>query len=218
MRKKILFLLAGCFCHFLVAAQLPGNWKADTLFHDFETGELYAWEQYPYAQDIGFDALYFARKTPTLHNSRFALAHPVKAYDTHELYQGFTRLNMIATATIDMGVYLQSDRAAKELEISLGTRDGNRYFYRLPSPVANEWIKVQTPLSAFRNGINSLPLNSELEAITVQAYYDTTYYLYTYTILMDDVRITGARQRRLVAQAPSSVYFASSTKPSYPGR
>lgn len=215
MRKLILFLLAGCLSSFPAAAQLPGSWKADTLFHDFETGELFAWEQYPYAQDIGFDALYFARQTPTLHNSRFALAHPVKAYDTHELYQGFTRrLNMIASAGagLDLGIYLQSDRAAKELEISLGTRDGKRYFYRLPRPQANEWIKVQTPLSAFKNGTASLPLNSELEAITVQAYYDTTYYLYTYTILMDDVRITGARPRRLVAQTPSSVYFAEFNK------
>ena len=62
-----------------------------TLFDDFETGELYSWEPYPYAQDIGFDALYFARQSPTYHNSKYALARPVKASDAVVLFQGFTK-------------------------------------------------------------------------------------------------------------------------------
>lgn len=210
MRKNIYcWLLSSCFCMASVA-QIPQHLKADTVFHDFETGELYAWEQYPYAQDIGYDALFFARTTPTLNKSKYALAHPVKAYDTHELYQGFTRkLNSVASAgaLLETHIYLQSDRPANELELSFGTTTGKRYFYQLGTQPANEWITVRVPLSEFKNSDGSLPLNSGLEAITIQAKYDTTYYLYTYTVLMDDFRLMAARPKRLLPQLGNAYRF-----------
>jgi hypothetical protein len=104
---------------FLVAFMLSfGQAKAQkrtpfVLFNDFESGELFGWETYPYAQDIAFDALYFASKTPTFKESKYALARPLKAHDTNELYQGFTRrLNLYTTSDtrIKAAVYFQSDR------------------------------------------------------------------------------------------------------------
>jgi hypothetical protein len=98
------------------------------LFNDFETGELYGWETYPYAQDIAFDALYFASKTPTYNSSKYALARPFKAHDTNELYHGFTkRLNLYTTSDtrVKAAVYFQSDRNPESLELSLGTFGGS---------------------------------------------------------------------------------------------
>ncbi|MEX2586329.1 MAG: hypothetical protein WD315_08020, partial [Balneolaceae bacterium] len=62
-----------------------------TLFNDFETGELFGWEPYPYAEDAGYEAFYFTRQSPTYNDSNYALARPIGANDTVELYQGFTR-------------------------------------------------------------------------------------------------------------------------------
>lgn len=215
MRKATWIIVLANFFFCSVIAQLPASEQADTLFHDFETGELFGWEQYPYAQDIGFDALYFARESPTLNHSRYALSHPVKAYDTHELYQGFTRrLNMTAVkeSILEMGIYLQSDRDAKELELSFGTTDGQRYFHRIANPVANQWLLLKIPLSEFRNGRGSELSNKSLEAISIQASYDTIYYLNTYTILMDNFRLTGTKAIRLQGKMPSSSYFAAFDK------
>ncbi|MEX2572777.1 MAG: hypothetical protein WD317_00710, partial [Balneolaceae bacterium] len=50
-----------------------------TLFHDFETGELFGWGTYPFQQDVGYDALYFTRQSPTYNDSNYALARPVRA-------------------------------------------------------------------------------------------------------------------------------------------
>jgi hypothetical protein len=215
MRKYLLTLAFSGFIFAFAKAQSADDLKPETIFHDFETGELYSWEQYPYAQDIGFDALFFARRTPTLNNSKYALAHPHRAYDTHELFQGFTRrINLVASADAQLETYLflHSDRNAKQLEISLGTKDGQRYFYYRNAPKANEWIPVKVPLSAFRNDKGSLPVNSELEAITIQVNYDTIYYLNTYTILMDNFKLTGARYRRLIPDHANNFYFDAFNK------
>lgn len=180
------------------------------LFDDFETGELYGWEAYPYAQDIGFDALYFARSSPTYQKSKYALARPIKASDATELYQGFTkRLNFytVPDTRIKAAIYFQSDRAPHQLEVSLGTFDGKRYFHTIQNPAANEWVEIDIPISALKMNGQSLPAGEHIQVVTLKADYPMVYYLYTYTILMDNFSINGERQRRFTAQSPSSVNF-----------
>ena len=73
-RKVRIILFLFVVFHLGVAiAQKPVDKIPYTLFDDFETGELYSWEPYPYAQDIGFDALYFARQSPTYHKVNMLL-------------------------------------------------------------------------------------------------------------------------------------------------
>lgn len=177
------------------------------LSNDFETGELYGWEPYPYQQDIGFDALYFARKTPTHNNSRYALARPVRAYYNTELYTGFTkRLNFYTNAGsgIKAAIYFEGDRNPESLELSLGTFDGRRFMYTIPNPVANRWIELDIPASEFKLNGQTLNPGEHIQVITVEGIYASVYYLNTYTILMDDVQITGDRNSRFIASAPAS--------------
>ncbi|MEP6596137.1 MAG: DUF4962 domain-containing protein, partial [Ginsengibacter sp.] len=208
-KRVILFLLV--FLHFGVAiAQKPIHKIPYTLFDDFETGELYSWEPYPYAQDIGFDALYFARKSPTYHNSTYALARPVKANDATELYQGFTkRLNLYTTSTtrVKAAVYFQSDRNPQALELSLGTFDGHRYLHTIQNPLANQWVDLDIPVTDFKMNGQSLGSGEHIQVISIKASYPMVYYLYTYTILMDNFSINGEQQCQFVSLKPAYTYF-----------
>jgi hypothetical protein len=180
------------------------------LSDNFETGELFGWEPFPYNQDEGYDALYFARKSPTHNNSKYALARPVRANESAELSHGFTKkLNMWTTADtrIRAAVYLQSDRNAGKLELSLGTFDGRRYMYTVKNPEANRWLELDIPLGDFKLNNTSLAANEHIQVITLEGSYPIVYYLNNYTILLDDFEINGQRERRFVADDPSSTHF-----------
>ena len=208
-KMAIVFLLAILNLG-VVIAQKPVDKISYTLSDDFETGELYGWEPYPYEQDIGFDALYFARQSPTFQNSKYSLARPVKAADAVELYQGFTkRLNLYTTpdTRVKMAVYFQGDRNPQNLELSLGTFDGRRFLYHVPNPKGNQWMELDIPAGDFKMNGQSLDAGEHIQVITVKSGYDMVYYLYTYTILMDNFSINGARQRHIIAEKPASTDF-----------
>ncbi len=208
MNKKLLSLILACG---LIAIQSHAQNRIPyKLFDDFETGELYAWETYPYAQDIAFDALYYASKTPTYNNSKYALARPFKAHDTNELYQGFTkRLNLYSTSDtrIKAAVYFQSDRNPESLELSLGTFGGKRYMHKIDKPVANKWLELDIPISAFTLNGQGLKPGEHIQVVTLKGSYPIVNYLFTYTILMDDFQINGERDRSFTASEPSSTNF-----------
>lgn len=188
----------------------PLEKTAYTLFDDFETGELFGWEPYPYAQDIGFDALYFTRKSPTYKKSSYALARPVKANDGVELAHGFTkRLNLWTNqdTRIKAAIYFQSDRDPEVLKLSLGTFDGRRYRYTIANPEANQWLELDIPIEKFSLEGKALGADEHIQVVTLEANYPTVYYLYTYTMLLDDFSINGERQRRFVGLDPVSEDF-----------
>ena len=181
-----------------------------TLEDDFETGELFGWEPYPYAEDIGFDALFFTQTSPTYNNSKYALARPVRANDIVELYHGFTkRLNLWTTSEsrLQAAVYFQSDRNPAKLELSLGTFDGRRYRHTIENPEANQWLELDIPMEAFKLNGQSLAAGEHLQVVTLEASYPMVYYLYTYTVLMDDFKLNGERQRRFIGIEPASSDF-----------
>ena len=185
---------------------------ACAFFDDFETGELFGWETYPYAQDIAFDALYFTRDNPTYKGSRYALARPLRANDTNELEQGFTKqFNFWTTeeTILRCAIYFQSDRNPETLEFSLGTFDGRRFFHTVTNPKANEWLELNIPVHSFQDKGKPLGAGENIQVVTIKGSYPVVSYLYTYTILMDDFRINGERHRRFVAMDPQSTDFDS---------
>ena len=211
MNYRAIFWVLACFIFSNYAnAQNSGSRVPYVLNNDFETGELFGWEAYPYAQDIAFDALYFASKTPTYKNSKYALARPLKAHDTNELYQGFTkRLNLftIPDTRVKAAIYFQSDRNAESLEVSLGTFDGRRFMHKINNPQANTWIEIDLPLSSFMFKGQALHADEHIQVITFEGAYPVKNYLYTYTILMDNFQINGERDTRFVLSAPISTVF-----------
>lgn len=208
MKKQlILSIVALCLMFKLAYAQNPQSRVPYTLFNDFETGELFGWETYPYAQDIAFDALYYAVKSPTYKDSKYALARPFKAHDVNELYQGFTkRLNLytIDGSRVKAAVYFQGDRNPESLELSLGTFEGKRYFHKINNPKANTWLELDLPISAFKLNGQSLGAGEHIQVITLKGSYPIVNYLYTYTILMDDFSFNGERDRQFIATSPGS--------------
>src|SRR5260221_4797199 len=208
--KPGLLLIAVVLQLSVAMAQQPADKIPYTIFDDFETGELFGWEPYPYSQDIGFDALYFARRSPTWHDSKYALARPVKASDATELEQGFTtRLILFTTAAtrVKAAVYFQSDRNPQALELSLGTFDGRRYLHTIQNPRANQWVELDIPVSEFKMDGQSPGPGEHIQVITIKASYPMVYYLYTFTILMDDFSINGERQRRFSGVQPGTTDF-----------
>lgn len=182
-----------------------------TVSNDFETGELFGWEAYPYAQDIAFDALYFARSNPTHNNSKYALARPLKANDTGEFEHGMTkRFNFWTTpeTVVKCAIYFQSDRNPETLEIGIGTFEGERFTHTIENPQANQWLELALPMTSFRSDNGSvLTAGKHVQVMTVKGSYPVVSYLYTYTILMDDFEVNGERQRRFIATNPSSTDF-----------
>lgn len=211
MKKNLLLLVAVvCLAISYTNAQKPASRVPYRLFNDFETGELFGWEPYPYAEDIGSNRLYFAQKSPTYNNSRYALAGLVRANDAVELYQGFTRrLNMWTTpdTRVRVALYFQSDRNPAILELSLGTFDGRQYLDTILNPEANHWVELDIPIDAFRLKGRSLASNEHIQVVTLKASYPIVYWLNTYTMLMDDFMINGDRDRRFVATEPASTDF-----------
>ena len=47
---------------------------------DFETGEMYAWEAYPYAQDIGYEPFTICQQEPTHNGSKYSLGKIRRAW------------------------------------------------------------------------------------------------------------------------------------------
>jgi len=210
--KKITLLLIAVVCLMVnyASAQKPLDRIPYKLSDDFETGEYYSWEPYPYNQDEGYDALYATRQTPTHNNSRYALSRPVRANETSELSQGFTkRLDVWTTSEtrIRAAVFFQSDRNPETLELSLGTFDGRRYMHTIQKPKANSWLELNIPAGEFRLNGRSLGAGEHIQVVTLKGSYKVVYYLDTYTILMDDFAINGERQRRFVGKTSLSTDF-----------
>jgi hypothetical protein len=208
--KKILLAATICFIVNYANGQKPLDKIAFKLSDDFETGELSAWEPFPYNQDEGYDALYYARKTPTHNNSLYAAARPVTAHETSELSHGLTkRLNMWTTPTtrIRAAVFFQSDRNPEKLELSLGTFDGRRYMHIIRNPEANRWLELDIPAGEFKLNGKSLGSGEHIQVVTFKGNYPVVYYLNSYTILLDDFSINGERQRRFEAKSPVSTTF-----------
>jgi hypothetical protein len=218
MRKKILLLILLASIGFRYCnAQKAADRIPYTIAADFETGELFGWEPYPYAEDIGSYRLVFAQKSPTHNDSKYALAGLVRANDVVEVYEGFTRrfdLWTVQGSRVRIAVYFQSDRNPATLELSLGTFQGKRYFCTLKNPRANHWLELDLPIDSFRLNGQPLAANEHIQVITVTATYPSAYWLNTYTILLDDFTINGERERRFTAIEPASTsldMFGTST-------
>ena len=210
--KKQIFLCALVLCLLItwVNAQTLASRTPYKLFNDFETGELFGWEPYPYNQDEGFDPLHVSVSTPTYKNSKYAQARPVKANYTSDLTHGFTkRLNLWTTSDtrVRVAVYFQSDRNAETLELSLGTFDGRRYMHTIKKPEANKWLELDIPAGEFRLNGQSMGAEEHIQVVTIQGTYPMVFYLNTYTILMDDFQINGGRDSRFIATSPKSTEF-----------
>lgn len=171
-----------------------------TIHDDFETGELFGWEPYPYQQDIGYDPLFFTRKEPHSADEKVSLCRSVRANDVVEVYHGFTKRFQILTdvnSRVSTKLYFQSDRMLSELTISLLAADGKKYSKTYSNLEVNNWLDVDLPIDSFRYKNNVLGNNIWIDGIVIVGRYDQVYYLNTYHILMDHFSMSGRQNKKL---------------------
>ncbi len=181
-----------------------------TLTDDFETGELFAWECYPYAQDIGYDPGTVCLKEPAHNKSRYALARIVKPNDALDLSQGFTKQIDLWTTEetrLTFALFLISDRKPEKVDISLGLFDGRLYTHTVNSPEVNTWMEIDVPAMDFLHSGERLSAGEHIQVIAIKAFYPLVSHLISYTILIDDVSISGERPRRFIVQSAPSTTF-----------
>ncbi len=181
---------------------------------DFESGELNAWESYPIAEDPGFDPEIWCVKEPSFEGSAYSLCKVVKPNDTDwprdENLVGMTkkiRLWTTVSTELRAAVFADGDRKPEELRVVLYGSDGKRYTWSRALPPANQWIPLRLALSGFRADGAALRTGTRLDAITVLIRYNAVNPHRSYSLCLDDFRLTGERPRRFVASEPSSTYL-----------
>lgn len=211
MRKQVLLqLIVICLFIDCVIAQESVSRVAYKILDNFDTGEVYTWEPYPYAQDVGYDPYFRTKKEPAFGGKGESLSRITKPNDAIDLSQGFTKridLYTIGSSRLKFAYYFMTDRQPEKLDVQLGTFDGKLFTHTLKSPKANSWVEVDLPLDAFTLNGKSLPANEHLQVVAIHAFYPLVTHLMSYTILMDDFSINGERSRQFVSQSPKSTWF-----------
>jgi hypothetical protein len=123
---------------------------------------------------------------------------------------GFTRqLDLWTNNTTRMKflLFLTADRRPDTLEMSICLFDGRRYIRNVKSPEANRWITMNIPLGEFF--LNGKPLESgrHIQAVTIRAVYSWVSDFISYTINLDDLSLSGERQRRFIAVNPAATTY-----------
>ncbi len=213
MRKCLVVIaavLAACVLFSGAAFAAEPERVPSVIRDDFETGEMHAWEAYPYAQDIGYEPFTTCFREPAHNGSAFSLGNIRRAWDVTEVYQGFTKqidLWTTGETRFKAAVFLTAERKPAWLELSLCLFDGSRYFHIIPAPEVNRWLELDIPAGEFAAAGKALGSGAHVQAVTIRAFYPLVYHLSSYTISLDDFILNGERQRRFVAVEPVSTTF-----------
>lgn len=211
MKTRIFSLLSALvLCAQLVFAQDKAKRVPYTIYDNFDTGEMFTWEPYPYQQDTGYDPLFGTKKEPAYGGKGSSLSRLTKPNDANDLTQGFTkRIDLYSSpdTRLKFAYYFMSDRKPQKLDISLGTFDGRLFTHTIASPKANTWVEVDIPLESFLIGEKSLKDGVRLQVVVLKAFYPVVNHLPSYSILIDEFKLNGERSRQFIAEAPISTWF-----------
>jgi hypothetical protein len=181
------------------------------VIHDnFDTGEMFTWEPYPYQQDTGYDPLFSTKKEPAFGGKGSSLSRISKPNDANDLTQGFTkRIDMYSlnNTRLKFAYFFMSDRKPEKLDVSLGTFDGKLFTHTILSPKANTWVEVDIPLGSFSLNKISLKEGEHFQVVVLQAFYPLVNHLPSYSMLIDEFKLNGERSRQFIAQSPKSTWF-----------
>lgn len=211
MKRRIFsFPLALALCAQLVFAQDKAKRVPYMIYDNFDTGEMFTWEPYPYQQDTGYDPLFGTKKEPAFGGKGSSLSRLTKPNDANDLTQGFTKridLYSLPDTRLKFAYYFMSDRKPEKLDVSLGTFDGRLFTHTISSPKANTWVEVDIPLESFLIGEKSLKDGVHLQVVVLKAFYPVVNHLPSYSILIDEFKLNGERSRQFIAESPKSTWF-----------
>ncbi|MDP3469367.1 MAG: heparinase II/III family protein [Daejeonella sp.] len=199
----LLFVSAG-------NAQTSGSRVPYVIYDNFDTGEMFTWEPYPYQQDTGYDPAFSTKKEPAYGGKGSSLWRLTKPNDANDLTQGFTkRIDMYATSStrLKFAFFLMSDRKPANLDVSLGTFEGTLYTHTISSPKANTWVEVDLPIESFKSSGKSLSAGAHLQVVVMKTFYPVVNHLPSYSMLMDEFRLNGERPRQFISTQPGSTWL-----------
>ncbi|WP_276346282.1 heparinase II/III family protein [Daejeonella sp. JGW-45] len=211
MKVKAILPFVSLFL-FVIAlnAQTSGSRVPYVIYDNFDTGEMFTWEPYPYQQDTGYDPLFTTKKEPAYGGKGSSLWRLTKPNDANDLTQGFTkRIDMYANQStrLKFAFFFMSDRKPASLEVSLGTFQGTLYTHTISSPKANTWVEVDLPIEDFKSSGKSLSAGEHLQVVVMKAFYPVVNHLPSYSMLMDEFRLNGERARQFISTQPGSTWF-----------
>lgn len=211
MKTKIFsILLVLALSAQLIFAQDKAKRVSYTIYDNFDTGEMYTWEPYPYQQDTGYDPLFGTKKEPAFGGQGHSLSRLTKPNDANDLTQGFTkRINLYTSpdTRLKFAYYFMSDRKPEKLDVSQGTFDGRLFTHTISSPKANAWVEVDIPLESFLIGEKSLKDAVHLQVVVFKAFYPVVNHLPSYSMLIDEFKLNGERSRQFIAEFTKSTWF-----------
>jgi hypothetical protein len=191
-------------------AQTSASRVPYVIYDNFDTGEMFTWEPYPYQQDTGYDPLFGTKKEPAYGGKGSSLSRLTKPNDANDLSQGFTkRIDMYTTSStrLKFAFFFMSDRKPASLDVSLGTFDGILYTHTISSPKANTWVEVDLPMESFKSSGKSLSAGEHLQVVVMKTFYPLVNHLPSYSMLMDEFRLNGERARQFISTQPGSTWF-----------
>lgn len=187
--------------------------KTHSIEDTFDTGELSAWETYPFFQDMGFNPTLSCTHEPKA-DGIYSLSQTFKPTDTDYPFDlnpvGLMKRLHITTSVdsrLKLAVFISSDRRPQTLEISLCSEDGKLFLNTESSPKVNEWIRIDLPISAFHSGETALTPDTPIEAITVVAEFDMVSPDRSYALNIDSFSLTGKRRSRLIPTTSQATWF-----------
>ena len=211
MKKTLVIqVLAICFLCQFGLAQDKVKRVPYTIYDNFDTGEMFTWEPYPYQQDTGYDPLFGTKKEPAFGGNGSSLSRLTKPNDANDLTQGFTkRIDMysLPNTRLKFAYYFMSDRKPETLDVSVGSFDGRLFTHTIKSPKANTWVEVDLPLESFIHQEKPLNVGTHLQVVVLKAFYPVVNHLPSYSFLIDEFKLNGERSRQFIAQSPKSTWF-----------
>jgi hypothetical protein len=210
MKKIFILALTIAALSQAVFAQDKAKRVPYIIYDNFDTGEMFTWEPYPYQQDTGYDPLFGTKKEPAFGGKGSSLSRLTKPNDANDLTQGFTKridLYSLPDTRLKFAYYFMSDRKPEKLDVSLGTFDGRLFTHTILSPKANTWVEADIPLESFLLNEKSLKDGVRLQVVVMKAFYPVVNHLPSYSILIDEFKLNGERSRQFIAESPKSTWF-----------
>lgn len=122
MKKYILLQLAAFYLILNYAhAQDHQGRVPYKIYDNFNTGETFTWEPYPYQQDTGYDPAFSTKKEPAYGMKGSSLYRITRPNDALDLSQGFTKridLYTMGSTRVKFVFFMMSDRKPETMEVN----------------------------------------------------------------------------------------------------
>jgi hypothetical protein len=196
----LVFLLGGLALAAVSQTDESEVFEPFTFSADFESGSVGAWSSYPPAQDTAYDPSIWVKTVEG--NAGLCLVREITPYSPITYTFGVRKkveIYLNKDSWLSFRYYLKSYTDAQQLIVRLGFGDGTASDITVAVPAVLKWNEAEVPLS-------TLPDRGKirrLEAVAIIASCPKADPETKLRLAIDDLKITGLRQKRIVVQTPA---------------